>query len=205
MTDLFSFQSGPEQIRLPGADVMYWPNLGLASDPEHYLHRLLSETPWRQESVRVWGKVHQQPRLIAWYGDPQSNYSYSGIKLSPLSWSELILEIRSVVEDMAGEVFNSVLLNYYRDGNDSMGFHSDDEKELGARPTIASVSLGAERALAFKSKVDESAKIAKVPLASGSLLLMKGETQRLYKHGIAKERGNIGPRVNLTFRRIGLS
>ena len=204
MTDLFSFLSGPEQIRLPGADVMYWPTLGLASGPEHYLRQLIRETPWRQESVRVWGKVHQQPRLIAWYGDPQKSYSYSGINLNPLPWTKLLLEIRSAVEDKVGNVFNSVLLNYYRDGNDSMGFHSDDEKELGVCPTIASVSLGAERALIFKSKVDESAKIVKVPLASGSLLLMKGETQHIYKHGIAKERRSVGPRVNLTFRRIGL-
>ena len=204
MDDLFSFKTSPESIRLEGADVRYWMQLALTSSADHYLELLLETTPWRQESVRVWGKVHQQPRLVAWYGDTDKTYSYSGVKLTPLPWTAPLLEIKDVVEGITDVTFNSVLLNYYRNGNDSMGFHSDDEPELGPKPVIASVSLGAKRQLIFKSKNASPEKTVKVPLASGSLLLMQGDTQRLYKHGIAKERADIGPRINLTFRRIGL-
>jgi alkylated DNA repair dioxygenase AlkB len=136
------------------------------------------------------------------YGDEGRRYSYSGVALIPLPWTPLLLSIRRRVEDVASWSFNSVLLNYYRDNNDSMGFHSDDEPELGPQPVIASLSLGATRTFVFKSKIDKAAKPVRVALASGHLLIMKGDTQRNWQHGILKESRRCGARINLTFRRI---
>ncbi|WP_328700939.1 alpha-ketoglutarate-dependent dioxygenase AlkB family protein [Aquariibacter albus] len=166
------------------------------------LSELIRDTPWRSEHITVWGKKHLQPRLVAWYGDEGRNYTYSGISMNPLPWTTTLLELRALVESTCDERFNSVLLNYYRDGRDSMGFHSDDEPELGPRPTIASLSLGESRIFAFKHKQRSDAPTVNIELASGSLLLMKGDTQRNWKHGIAKSSRPLGPRVNLTFRRI---
>jgi alkylated DNA repair dioxygenase AlkB len=184
------------------AEVYYLEKIILGESPATIMQRLIGETPWRAESVVVWGKSYPQPRLIAWYGEAGSNYTYSGIALNPLPWTQGLLDLKMRVEAVAGESFNSVLLNYYRDNRDSMGFHSDDERELGERPVIASLSLGEERTFVLKHKTDKSAKPVRLKLASGSLLLMKGETQRNWKHGIAKETRQCGPRVNLTFRRI---
>jgi len=187
---------------LPLAEVSYLASLPLEELPDQVLGRLIDETPWRQESVIVWGKRHMQPRLIAWYGDAGRRYSYSGIDLSPLPWTHLLLRVRQRVEDAVGERFNSVLLNYYRDQNDRMGFHSDDEPELGPRPVIASLSLGEQRTFTFKPKVDKTLRPVRIKLAGGSLLVMRGDTQKNWMHGIGKESQACGPRVNLTFRRI---
>jgi alkylated DNA repair dioxygenase AlkB len=200
--DMFTSETMLEQIFLSGADVSYMRTFDLGIPPTEMLKALIGETPWRQEDVTVWGKTYRQPRLVAWYGDPGRTYRYSGISLTPLPWTDRIADIKKRLEELVPIRFNSVLLNYYRDQNDSMGMHSDDEKELGPCPTIASISLGAERSFLFKSKVDPNAKLVKIPLASGSLLLMRGETQKNYKHGIGKEARVLGPRVNLTFRVI---
>ncbi len=202
MQDLFASPTTLDPLPLPGADVSYLRNFDLGISPMEMLRSLIDETPWRQEDVKVWGKTFRQPRLVAWYGDPGHAYSYSGISLNPLPWTDRIAGIKKRVEKLVSTRFNSVLLNYYRDQNDSMGMHSDDEKELGPRPTIASISLGAERSFLLKSKIDPDAKLVRVPLASGSLLLMRGSTQKNYKHGIGKESRALGPRVNLTFRVI---
>jgi alkylated DNA repair dioxygenase AlkB len=146
--------------------------------------------------------MYSQPRLVAWYGDRGSDYTYSGIKLTPRPWTDLLRDIKKRVETVSATAFNSVLLNYYRDNRDSMGFHSDDEPELGVRPIIASLSFGEERTFVLKHKVNKLAKPVRLRLESGSLLLMKGETQRYWKHGIAKTSRPCGPRINLTFRRI---
>lgn len=166
------------------------------------LSDLIRDTPWRSEEVIVWGKRHLQPRLIAWFGDEGRNYTYSGISMNPLPWTKTLSKLRTLIESTCDEKFNSVLLNYYRDGRDSMGYHSDDEPELGPRPTIASLSLGETRVFSFKHKVRSDAPPVQIELASGSLLLMKGDTQRNWRHGIAKSSKPLGPRVNLTFRRI---
>jgi len=166
------------------------------------LRRLITEVPWRQEKIVVWGKTYLQPRLIAWYGDPGCSYTYSGITLNPLPWNPQLLELKDLVESASGSSFNSVLLDYSRDQRDSMGLHSDDEPELGARPILASLSLGQERTVIFKHKVRKDVSPIKIRLESGSLLLMKGDTQRYWKHGIEKESRPCGPRINLTFRQI---
>jgi alkylated DNA repair dioxygenase AlkB len=183
-------------------EVYYLPHLPLAQAPDIVLHRLIDEVAWRAESIVVWGRTYLQPRLIAWYGDVGMNYTYSGIQLTPLPWTQMLLDIKSRVEAAAHTNFNSVLLNYYRDHRDNMGLHSDNEPELGERPILASLSFGEERTFILKHKHDKALKPVRLRLASGSLLLMKGETQRYWKHGIDKETRPCGPRVNMTFRRI---
>lgn len=162
------------------------------------LARLIAETAWRAEFITVWGKRHPQPRLSAWYGE--ARYRYSGITLDPLPFTALQLVLKQAVEQACGHRFNSVLLNYYRDGRDSMGFHSDDEPELGVRPAIASLSFGAPRTFILKHK--RSPAQMKLSLGDGSLLLMAGALQANWQHGINKTRAFCGPRVNLTFRKI---
>jgi alkylated DNA repair dioxygenase AlkB len=204
MSGLFEETNRLEKTPLSDGEVYYLSNLHLGRHPDEILHQLIAEIAWRQESIVVWGRLYSQPRLIAWYGDRDTSYAYSGITLEPLPWTDLLLEIKKRVETVTLASFNSVLLNYYRDNRDSMGFHSDDEPELGERPAIASVSLGEERTFILKHKVNKLAKPVRLKLASGSLLLMKGETQRYWKHGIAKETRPCGPRINLTFRRIAM-
>lgn len=200
--DLFGFEDRLTRIPMPDADVSYTSRFALPATPLHLLQHLQKTVPWRQEEVVVWGKRHQQPRLVAWYGDPDKSYTYSGIHLDPLPWSEALTAVKAAVEARSGHRFNSVLLNLYRDEKDSMGFHSDDEKELGPAPTIASVSLGQRRTLVFKHKRRPELKPTRLELESGSLLIMKGKTQDYWKHGVDKETRPCGPRINLTFREI---
>lgn len=198
--DLFGSEM-PEVIRAQGADLTFYRDVDFGLSDIQVLDELISTTAWRQEAVVVWGKSHTQPRLVAWFGDEGKSYSYSGIYLTPSPWTGLLLKLRSKVQSLSNTDFNSVLLNYYRDGNDSMGFHSDNERELGETPTIASLSFGAERLFTMKSKSGRQPDI-KIRLSSSSLLLMKGDTQKNWKHGIQKSSTPLGPRVNLTFRKI---
>lgn len=200
--DLFAAQAQLEPIPLQDAELYYLRRLPLGEAPDRVMRRLIDEVPWRAESIVVWGRSYPQPRLIAWYGDAGMVYTYSGIRLTPLPWTKALLDLKNRVEAVAGTDFNSVLLNYYRNHRDSMGLHSDDEPELGERPVLASLSLGEERTFVLKHKRDKSLKPVRLKLVSGSLLLMKGDTQRYWKHGIDKETRPCGPRVNLTFRCI---
>jgi alkylated DNA repair dioxygenase AlkB len=202
MSGLLEATNSLERIPITDGEVYYSSKLDLGRDDDAVLNQLTTEIPWRQERILVWGKMYLQPRLVAWHGDRGSNYTYSGITLTPLPWTDLLLEIKRQIETVSAASFNSVLLNYYRDNRDSMGFHSDDEPELGLRPVIASLSLGEERTLIMKHKVNKLVKPIRLKLASGSLLLMKGETQKYWTHGIAKESRPCGPRINLTFRQI---
>ncbi len=199
MSDLFP---DVERLRMAGADVVYHRHVLPAAAATQLLRRLIDQIPWRQDSVVLWGKIIPQPRLTAWYGDPGRSYTYSGLTLHPLPWTDDLRLLRTMAEGVADATFNSVLLNYYRDHNDSVGFHSDDESELGATPTIGSISLGETRTLTFKPRKHKDWDPVRVALESGSLLVMKGDTQRNWKHAIAKESRPCGPRVNLTFRRI---
>jgi alkylated DNA repair dioxygenase AlkB len=200
--DLFRTQTMLERVPMQDAEVYYLPELPLAQTAEAVMNQLIDEVPWRAESIVVWGKTVPQPRLIAWYGDKGANYTYSGIHHDPLPWTDILIDIKNRVEKVASTNFNSVLLNYYRHHRDSMGLHSDDESELGRRPIIASLSLGEERTFILKHKTRRDLKSVRLKLPSGSLLLMKGDTQHCWKHGIEKEKRPCGARVNLTFRYI---
>ena len=204
MPDALTSTNHLQPIPIPDAEIYYLPTLDLGATPDTLMRRLIAATPWRQDDIVVWNKRYQQPRLVAWYGDRGGAYTYSGITLTPLRWTNLLLEIKTQVERVGALTFNSVLLNYYRDNKDSMGSHSDDEPELGIQPVIASLSLGEERTFILKHKTNNLIKPVRLRLASGSLLLMKGNTQQNWKHAIPKEPHRCGPRINLTFRRIRL-
>ena len=189
-----------ERLPLVDADLQLWRRVDLGRPYEDLLQAIMDDTAWREEEITVYGKAYLQPRLSAWYGDLA--YSYSGIRLEPLPWTPTLLDIKRRVEKLVKHPFNSVLLNYYRDQNDSMGMHSDDERELGPQPVIASLSLGEERTFLLKHKSRKDLKTVKLDLAAGSLLLMQGQTQQYWRHGINKERRTCAPRINLTFRSI---
>lgn len=164
---------------------------------------LRSGVPWRHEKLVLFGREILQPRLTAWYGDPGAGYTYSGLTLSPEPWTAVLSALRARVEEAAAHSFNSVLLNYYRDGNDSVGFHADDEKELGENPVIASVSLGATRLFVLRPvRKHRDARAVRIALRGGSLLVMGGATQHAWRHSLPKQPGEVGARINLTFRRV---
>ena len=187
---------------MPDADVSILRGLETHAPYGHIFEQLLRESKWQQREMNMYGSKVKQPRLTAWYGDPSRRYLYSGIKNIPLPWTDLLLELRRRIEDATFSGFNSVLLNLYRDQNDSMGFHSDDEKELGPEPTIASLSFGEVRTFIFKHKFKSELPPVHLPLREGSVLLMQGSTQRHWKHAINRETRPCGPRINLTFRHV---
>jgi alkylated DNA repair dioxygenase AlkB len=202
MKDLFSLDQTFDPILMPDADVSILHEIEMPLPYDEMLRRLIDQTIWRQEAVRIYGKVHNQPRLVALYANTGKRYDYSGISLHPLPWTDLLREIKRRIEDWTEASFNAVFLNLYRDHNNSIGFHSDDERELGKNPTIASLTFGATRTFLLKHKFDKELPTIKVPLAAGTVLLMKGPTQHNWKHGINKQTAPCGPRVNLTFRTL---
>ncbi len=167
-----------------------------------YFAELLDLVDWRQHIIRIRGRQVASPRLSAWYGDPDAHYSYSGLSLEPRPWLPVILELKTQVESACNAPFNSVLLNLYRDGSDSMGWHSDDEPELGERPVIASLSLGATRRFRLRHRRRKDLEPVAIDLDNGSLLIMEGDTQHFWKHQISKSKRVTEPRLNLTFRNI---
>jgi alkylated DNA repair dioxygenase AlkB len=187
-------------LPIRNAQISYAERIAFPRSPEELLHELIDQIKWKQSDVVIKGKAFKQPRLTAWYGDEGAEYTYSGLNNTPSPWTPLLEEIKTVVEAAAGCTFNSALLNYYRHNRDSIGFHSDDEPGLDS--TIASVSFGHERTFILKPKWNRPGETHELRLASGSLLIMAGATQRNWVHGIEKETTPCGPRVNLTFRRI---
>jgi len=157
---------------------------------------------WHQPEVILFAKQVSSPRLAAWYGDPEALYTYSGLVNEPLPWFESLSQLRLQVEDYTGNRFNSVLINLYRNGNDAMGWHSDNEPELGSRPVIASVSLGATRRFLMRHKRRKDVNTLKVELHHGSLLVMKGETQQHWRHAVPRTKQAVEARINLTFRLV---
>jgi alkylated DNA repair dioxygenase AlkB len=196
--DLFSAEAALLPIPIDDGELYFMQQLPLAMDNAEVLRRLLDETVWKAETIFLFGREVAQPRLSAWYGERR--YTYSGRTFEPLPFTPLQLEIKRAVEAATGKRFNSLLLNYYRNEQDSMGFHSDDEAELGPQPAIASLSFGATRTFILKHK--KQPKTVKIDLTDGSLLLMAGKLQHCWRHGINKERKPGGARVNLTFRLI---
>ncbi len=168
-------------------------------ESQYYFEQLLVQTEWQQYQIRIFGKLLDQPRLTAWYGS--AAYTYSGLRFEPKEMGESLLNLLHKVEAYTGKTFNSVLLNHYRNENDSMGWHSDDEKELGINPFIASLSLGAERGFHLKHKTIKQHKL-KIQLNHGSLLCMSGSMQHHWQHALPKISKACGPRINLTFREI---
>lgn len=186
---------------LPNADIVYYPNFIDLDQSSLFFNRLLQEVPWQQDEIIVYGKNHQQPRLTALYGNEGKPYAYSNIIMHPHPWNSLLTYIKEMVEEVCEVTFTTVLLNLYRDGKDSNGWHSDNEKELGRNPIIASLSLGAERIFHLKHNTNNDLR-QRILLENGSLLIMKGETQHFWKHQIPKTEKEIAPRINLTFRVI---
>jgi alkylated DNA repair dioxygenase AlkB len=191
--------STPQFLDLPDSDVAFFPAFFSGSDADRLLQELGETTAWRQESIKLYGKPVDIPRLTAWYGDAGAGYTYSGIANVPLPWTPTLLEVKRAVEEPSGVVFNSVLLNRYRTGKDSVSWHSDDEKEFGENPVIASVSFGDTRTFQFRHKKRKQLK-ASVELTHGSLLIMRGATQHNWLHQIPKTSRDVGERINLTFR-----
>jgi len=161
----------------------------------------VSDVQWVHREIMIFGKRIKEPRLTAWYGDEEASYKYSGIELKPLPWYPKLLDLKKRIETFTEQPFNSVLFNWYRDGNDSMGWHSDDEKELGLNPVIASLSLGEARDFQFRRKDDHNVK-KQITLKSGSLLVMSGEMQTYWQHQTPKRKRINEGRINLTFRKI---
>ena len=187
------------------------PDSDISIDQDHFnseiagnlLRELAEEIPWVQNKIKFYGKERLVPRLESWHGDEGISYTYSGIKMDAKPWTKNLLMIKESIEPIAKTTFNSVLINYYRDGKDRVAWHSDDEKELGKNPVIASVSLGAERKFKLRHKEYKENQLQhEVFLQSGSLLLMSGSTQHHWLHEIPRTAKPIGPRINLTFRVI---
>ena len=196
----------PECIKLPleNADVEYYPNFINESEP--FFLELVNNLNWQQDKLKIVGKSIPIPRLNAWYGDAGAHYGYSGIRLNHNDWCTILLTLKNRLLTELQLSFNSVLANYYRDGMDSMGWHSDNELELGEKPIIASLSFGDIRRFSFKLKKQSNGKPFSIDLESGSLLLMKGDTQHFWLHQLPKvsnrTKACLKGRINLTFRTI---
>lgn len=195
------FQDEQLLFNLPNAEIVYTNNFFDTTASNMLFEKLKAEIPWQQDNITVYGKSHPQPRLTALYGNEGKPYSYSNIIMQPHFWTPLTTYIKEKVEEATNEKFTTVLLNLYRNGKDSNGWHADNERELGRNPVIASVSFGAVRPFYLKHNTIENQRL-KIDLHHGSLLVMKGETQHFWKHQIAKTARPIGERINLTFRII---
>ncbi|NVK24559.1 MAG: alpha-ketoglutarate-dependent dioxygenase AlkB [Gammaproteobacteria bacterium] len=196
--DLFTTEFA-DTPKLPSC-VQYWP--ALLSKPlatEAYL-RLVEEVIWRQPEVTVFGKTHLIPRLQSWMADQNVEYGYSDHQLVADQWHPEVIALKRLVETTTGFAFNSVLLNYYRDGDDKMGWHADDERELGSNPAVATLSLGAERD--FQIRHNTSNQTHSIALGHGSLLLMKPGMQASYKHQLPTRKKVNAGRISLTFRYV---
>jgi alkylated DNA repair dioxygenase AlkB len=195
------FKSEPVVLDLPDAEIIYYPKFFDKEQSDLIYTELLQDIAWQQDNITIFGKTHPQPRLTALYGNEGKPYSYSNIKMQPHPWNSLLQKLKYYIEETTGCQFTTVLLNQYRDGKDSNGWHADNEKELGTNPTIASLSFGSERVFQLKHNTIADAKKS-IVLEHGSLLLMKGSTQHFWKHQIPKTAKPIGTRINLTFRSI---
>ena len=190
-----------QTLDLPDAEVFFYPAFFSAPEADRLLRELRDTTAWRQDTIKILRQDDRLPRLTAWYGDEGTRYAYSGIENVPLPWTPALLEVKRAVEPPSGVVFNSVLLNRYRTGKDSVSWHADDEPEFGERPVIASVSFGGTRTFQLRHKTRKELK-ASVELTHGSLLIMRGGTQANWVHQVPKTAKPVEERLNLTFRAI---
>lgn len=191
----------PQNIIPHDGEAYLFPAFFTPEESDRYFASLKQEIAWKQEPIKIFGNTVMQPRLTAWYSDPDKPYSYSGITMNPLPWTSALLEIKQRIETVSPKIFNSALLNQYRDEKDSVGWHRDNEKSLGINPVIGSVSFGATRTFQFRRYTNKSEKFS-IELTHGSLLIMQGQTQHLWEHSIPKQSKAIGPRINITFRSL---
>lgn len=182
-------------------EAYYFDSFLSTSEADAYFESFRTTIAWEEKPIRLFGRKVMQPRLTAWYGDKEAVYSYSGVKLKPLPWTPELLALKEKIESCIQANFNSVLLNLYRSGADSMGPHRDNERELGDGPLIASISLGQARTFDFCHRSKKAQRV-RLEIQHGSLLLMKGRTQEFWNHALPKTKKLIGPRINLTFRLI---
>lgn len=193
-------KEGGRVVNIRDGAYRYWPRLFKTDEANHYLETLDAKIAWRQESMQIYGKEVNFPRLTAWYGDQDKPYTFSGITLQPHPWSSELRAIKEDIEPIAGVKFNSVLLNLYRDGKDSISWHTDAEAELGQNPVIASVNFGAERT--FQLRHIKTKERINIELGHGSLLIMEGTLQHFWQHQVPKTKKPKSARINLTFRVI---
>ncbi len=199
--DLFTMDKDPsEVVKIRDGEYLYIENYFSQAESDMYYSVLLKEIAWKQEEMNMYGKILKFPRLTAWYGDNDKPYSFSGMTLKPNDWTKELKEIKNHIEEKSSAIFNSVLLNLYRDGNDSISWHTDAEKELGINPIIASVNFGETRK--FQLRHMETKEKIELKLKHGSLLIMQGAIQHYWQHQVPKTKMNIGKRINLTFRVI---
>jgi len=207
--DLFdtgSFRANdPIHLNIQDADVRLYKYFLSADEADALFETLKREINWKQEKVKVYGKLHDTPRLTAWYGEPNKTYTYSGLSATTTPWTKSLFSVKQTLEAICEHTFNSVLLNLYRDGSDGVSWHSDDEIELGKNPLIASVSLGETRPFQLKPKTFKNSRTLnkdkmEIQLAHGDLLVMQGQTQHHWLHQIPKSKKTLRERINLTFR-----
>jgi alkylated DNA repair dioxygenase AlkB len=190
-------------LGLVDGEARLWPAALVPDDASRLFDALRDGIRWRQEEIVIFGERRRVPRLVAWHGDPGARYRYSGTDHDPEPWTPELERLRVRVRELSGVDFNAVLLNRYRDGRDGMGWHTDDEPELGRNPAIASVSLGTPRRFSLRHRRRKDLKID-LELPHGSLLVMAGPTQHHWVHALPKTRRPVGERINLTFRRVAL-
>ena len=195
------FNESPSKLELPGADLLFYPNWLASGAADSLMKSLRENIAWECHRIKMFGREVDSPRLSCWMGDAGASYVYSQTRFEPHPWLPELQSLRERLQNEFECKFNSVLANLYRHGQDSMGWHSDDEPELGKQPVIASISLGAARRFSFKAKT-ENAKAVHLELPHGSLLLMRGDTQKNYRHALAKTAKPVGERLNLTYRNI---
>ena len=192
-----------QYLPLPGAELLFGPAFLPAAEAAALLAHLTATVPWEQRTIRLFGQEFPQPRLTAWYGDAGARYTYSGLAWEPRPWLPALDNLRHRLEVATQARYNSVLLNLYRDGRDSMGWHADDEPELGPAPVIASLSLGAVRRFRLRPRPGLNHAPFGIDLPPGSLLLMRGLMQKHWQHALPKTARPVGARLNLTFRWVG--
>lgn len=202
-SSLFDQPTEPEQLVREQGDVRLYRHWWTPRQSREYFDRLHQDLSWQQTHITMHGKRLAVPRLDVWYGDAGRDYRYSGASFRALPWTGALVEIKAELEERLQLSFNSVLANLYRTGQDSVAWHSDDEPELGPNPVIASLSLGAERRFSLRHKSRRDLETVRLDLPNGSLLLMAGATQHHWQHQLSKTARTVGPRINLTFRRVG--
>jgi alkylated DNA repair dioxygenase AlkB len=198
---LFS-QPGWQALPLTSASVRLWRSWLNGAEADALYERLSRDLQWEQPSLTIAGKTHRIPRLQAWYGDGNAVYRYSDSTFTPTPWTTALADLKNHLEIVCGARFNSVLANWYRDGADGMGFHADNEPELGPQPLIASLSLGGARRFVLKPTRTLDAEPVSLELGNGDLLEMAGQTQHFWRHGLPKTTRPVAARINLTFRLI---